>query len=127
MRLSHKIANVMAALVVMGTAGSASAFCLKNDSNKWIHIDRVSTADGKRLSYYGDVLPGKTECCDWRDATCNPALRKDEQYYFRIYGLPDKSGVSPGAWEFVLPAGGRIEVRDASDPKAPIAAFLFLE
>ncbi len=113
--------------VALTAAGQANAFCLKNASNKWVHVDRILTADGTRLRYKADVLPGKEACCDWRDRTCNPTGLKNENLTFSIYGLPDKSGMSPGAWEFVLPAGGRVEVVDVKHPKFSIEPKLFLE
>jgi len=122
---SSRCRVVLGAAIACVLASQAEAFCLKNQSNKWVHVDRVQTVDGTRLKYKADILPGKELCCDWRDKSCNPTGMKDTNLHFSIYGLPDKSGASAGAWEFHLPASGRIEVVNSS--KSMIEPKLFID
>lgn len=119
------VRTILIAAAASLAASAAQAYCFENKSDKWLHVDEVKTTEGKLLKFYGDILPGQSSCCDWKDAECNPDGDVNSALNFSIYALPDKSGASPGGWTFTLQAGGRIVLENTNDAMNPLKCSLF--
>ena len=100
------------ALVALGAATSAQAYCVQNGlRDRDVVVEQETHPDPLRREriFRHTLRPGEKQCCRFHDLDCNPGGRQDAVVNLgvRIPGEPGYAcGFPPGAEPFVKVTGG---------------------
>ncbi len=110
MKIKFFVLTILA--VFLAGAVNLSAFCIYNNTDKKIYVKEIS-GGGYFSSFGSEMEPGKKDCCNWRNKSCNKKGKRDSNVKFSVDYYKNVKGSLPHylyICEKTIKAGGTLSI-----------------